>query len=318
MFRPLALAATAALVLVGPVAGRGGAQGAPAPFTIAETGEGFASLDDALMSIRGRDATVMIAPGVHRQCAVQQAGRITFKAVTPGTAIFDGTACEDKAALVLRGGGAVVDGLVFRNLRVPDGNGAGIRIELGDLTVRNAMFLDSQEGILGSDDAPHRIQIDRSTFSGLGQCDETPDCAHSIYLGGAGADVTVTNSRFERGRGGHYLKLRVPRVTVLNNSFDDTAGRTTNYMIDLPEGATGRIAGNTFVQGRQKENWSGLIVVAAEQRKYRSAGLAIDGNVASLAPGQRNSPAFVANASGERLAIGSNRIGAGIRAYEDR
>ena len=298
-----------ALALVGAAPSR--------PFTIAESGQGFATLDDALMAVRGSDATVLISPGVYRECAIQQAGRITFRAQTPGSVVFDGTACEEKAALVLRGAGSTVDGIVFRNLRVPDGNGAGIRIEMGDLTVVNSMFLDSQEGILGATDQPTRIRIDRSTFAGLGQCDETPDCAHSIYLANTGS-VTITRSRFERGRGGHYVKLRSPRVEIVDNSFDDTAGVRTNYMIDLPEGATGRIANNVFVQGTRKENWSGLIVVAAEQRKFRSAGLAVEGNTASLAPGQAKSPAFVANASGERLAIGENRLGAEIRPYEAR
>ncbi|MBC7052055.1 right-handed parallel beta-helix repeat-containing protein, partial [Salmonella enterica subsp. enterica serovar Enteritidis] len=79
---------------------------------------------------------------------VQAGGHITFKAVTPGTAIFEGTTCEGKAAFVLRGQGSTVDGIVFRKMRVADGNGAGIRTEMGDLVVRNAMFLDSQEGIL--------------------------------------------------------------------------------------------------------------------------------------------------------------------------
>ncbi len=76
---------------------------------------------------------------------------ITFKAVQPGTAIFDGTTCEGKAAFVLRGQGSTVDGLVFRNMRVPDGNGAGVRTEMGNLTVTNSMFMDSQEGILGGE-----------------------------------------------------------------------------------------------------------------------------------------------------------------------
>ena len=287
------------------------------PFTVIETGEAFAHLDDALMSIRGQDATIVIAPGTYRECAIQQAGRITFRAATPGSVTFDGTTCEGKAALVLRGEGSTVDGIVFRNMRVDDGNGAGIRIELGDLTVTRSMFVDSQEGILGATEQPTRIRIDRSTFAGLGECDETPDCAHSVYLANTGT-VTITDSRFERGRGGHYVKLRSPRVTITGNSFDDSAGRKTNYAIDLPEGATGRIAGNTFVQGAYKENWTGFIVVAAEQRKYRSAGLAVEGNVATLAPGQAKSPVLVANVSGERLAVGANRLGPGVRAYEVR
>ena len=286
------------------------------PFTIAETGEGFDDLQAAVSSVRMGTATIRIAPGVYRQCAVQQGGRITYQAVTPGTAIFEKQTCEDKAALVLRGQGAVVDGLVFRGYSVSDGNGAGIRAEMGDLTVTDSMFLDSQEGILGGEPTGQRITIDRSTFSGLGQCDEAVNCSHSIYLGNKG-QVTITHSRFERGTGGHYVKLRVPNVTITDNSFDDTAGRKTNYMIDLPEGARGLIARNTFVQGRGKENGSGLIVVAAEAKTYPSAGLRIEDNDARMAPGASGNPAFVADLSHERLAVGANRL-AGMRSFEVR
>ena len=267
--------------------------------------------------LNGRSATILIAPGTYRECTVQASGRIAFKARVPGTAIFEGVACEDKAAFVLRGEGSSVDGIVFRKLRVPDGNGAGIRIEIGDLTITNAMFLDSQEGILGATGRPARVTIDRSTFAGLGQCHESESCAHAIYLANTGS-VTITRSRFERGRGGHYVKLRSPQVTITGSSFDDTAGDRTNYMIDLSEGGTGLIAGNTFVQGRQKENWTGFIVVSAEGRTFPAAGLRVEGNVASLAPGVDKHPAFVANASGDALRVAENRLGAGIRPFETR
>ncbi len=287
------------------------------PFTIAETGQGFADLQEAVSSVRMGTATILIAPGVYRQCAVQQGGRITFKAVEPGTAIFEKEACEDKAALVLRGQGSAVDGLVFRGYSVSDGNGAGIRAEMGDLNVTNSMFLDSQEGILGGEPTGQRITIDRSTFSGLGQCDEAVNCSHAIYLGNKGS-VTITNSRFERGTGGHYVKLRVPSVTITDNSFDDTAGRKTNYMIDLSEGGRGLIARNTFVQGKGKENGSGLIVIAAEAKTYSSAGLRIEDNDARMAPGAPGNPAFVADLSHQKLAVGANRLGPGIRMFEVR
>jgi hypothetical protein len=293
------------------------AQQTSAPFVIAETGQGYATIDEAVSAVRMGTATILIAPGVYRQCTVQTGGRITFKAVKLGTAIFDGETCEGKAAFVLRGLESTVDGLVFRGMRVPDGNGAGIRTELGNLTVRNSMFIDSEEGILGGEPAAQKIVIDRSTFSGLGQCHESQDCSHSIYIGNQGS-VTVTNSRFERGRGGHYAKIRAPNVSITDNSFDDTGGTRTNYMIDLSEGGTGLIARNTMVQGRAKENWTGFVVIAAEQRRYPSTGLRIEGNIASLAPGETRSPAFVASYSRDRLAIGTNRLGPGIRAFETR
>lgn len=303
---------TLSLLLAAPVAAQGGAS-----FVVQETGQGFGSLQEAVNAAGDRDATIVIAPGTYRDCARQEAGRITYRAARAGTAVFDGGACEDKATLVLDGRGSTVDGIVFRGIRVPDGNGAGIRTQTGDLTVVNSMFLDSQEGILGAQDGPQRIVIDRSTFAGLGQCDETTDCAHSVYLGNHGS-ITVTNSRFERGRGGHYVKIRAPNVRIVGNSFDDTAGSKTNYMIDLSEGGTGLIAGNTFVQGRNKENWSALIAVSMEEKNFSASGLRIENNDARLSPGDTRRPVFVANSSKQRLALGANRLGPGIVPYEAR
>ncbi len=66
----------------------------------------------------------------------------------------------------------------------------------------------------------------------------------------------MTRSRFEEGRGGHYVKSRAARVEIASSSFDDARGKATNYMIDLPGGAVGQISNNWFVQGRDKENYS--------------------------------------------------------------
>ncbi|WP_188236693.1 right-handed parallel beta-helix repeat-containing protein [Sphingopyxis sp. LK2115] len=293
------------------------AQTGGAPYQI--DGRGFTRLQDAVDAIgEGEgEGIIRIAPGYHRDCAVQTAGRIAFVAAEPGRAIFDGVTCEGKAALVLRGAGARVDGLVFQNMRVPDGNGAGIRLETGDLDVVNAMFRNSEQGILTADDPDAALTIDRSTFSRLGRCDRGLSCAHSVYTGIYGR-VTVTRTRFEKGSGGHYLKTRAIAVDVSDNSFDDTQGTGTNYMIDLPSGSVGRIANNLFVQGRDKENYSAFIAVAAEERKNPSRGLVIEANRASLPAGMGRRSVFVADWSGEALAIGANELGAGLMRFEKR
>lgn len=300
------------LALASPAA----AQQSRAPFTIAETGQGFATIGQAVSAVRDGDATILIAPGTYRQCTVQTGGKITFKAQKPGTVIFEKEACESKAAFVLRGRGSTVDGIIFRGYAVADGNGAGIRIETGNLTVTNSMFLDSQEGILGGHhDTVREIVIDRSTFSGLGQC-ETYHCSHSIYLIIKGK-IAVRNSRFERGTGGHYVKIRAPHVEITDNSFDDSAGKGTNYMIDLSEGGAGSIARNTFVQGRSKENRSALIMVAAEAKTYSAQGLQVVDNVATMAPGAPGNPAFVADLSGSNITLARNKL-TGMREFERR
>ncbi|HEV7313011.1 right-handed parallel beta-helix repeat-containing protein [Sphingopyxis sp.] len=293
------------------------AQAGAGPYVVAESGRSFGRLQDAVDAIGEGEGTIRVAPGYHRDCAVQTAGRVAFVAVEPGRAIFDGVTCEGKAALVLRGDGARVDGIVFQNMRVPDGNGAGIRLETSDLDVVNSLFRNSEEGILSADDPEATLTIDRSTFSRLGRCDRGLSCAHSVYTGIYGR-VVVTRSRFEKGSGGHYLKTRAIAVDVNDNSFDDTQGKATNYMIDLPSGSVGRIANNLFVQGRDKENYSALIAVAAEERKNPSRGLSIAGNRASLPAGIDRKSVFVADWSGEALAIGANELGAGLTRFEKR
>lgn len=287
------------------------------PYTLAETGQKFVRLQDAVNAIGAGRGTIAIAPLRIGDCAVQTSGDVAFVAEVPGKTIFDAATCEGKAALVLRGRSARVEGLVFANMRVPDANGAGIRLERGNLTVVQTWFRDSEQGILTASDPTGQLVIDRSTFTRLGRCDRGLSCAHSIYVGDYGS-LTVTNSRFEAGRGGHYVKSRSRRVEVSDSSFDDSAGMTTNYMIDLPAGATGRIVGNWFVQGRNKENYSAFIAVAAEGKSHSANGLTIEANDARFAPGAERASAFVADWSGDRLAIGTNTLGAGLKRYERR
>jgi len=293
------------------------AQSRQAPYTVVETGQGYDRLQRAIDAIGSGRGTIEIASGLHADCAVQNGGDVSYLASEPGKAVFDGVTCEGKAALVLRGSSATVSGIVFQNLRVPDGNGAGIRLERGNLTVAQSWFRDSEEGILTAADPNGRIVIDKSTFTRLGRCDRGLSCAHSIYVGDYG-HLRITRSRFEQGRGGHYVKSRAPRNEVASSSFDDTGGRTTNYMIDLPAGSVGQITNNWFVQGRDKENWSAFIAVAAEGRRHPSEGLRIAGNDARIAPDAARNTTFVVDWSGDRLALEDNNLGTGLSPYARR
>ena len=190
------------------------AQGSGA-FQVSETGRSYARLTDAVAAIADGQGTILIAPGTYRECAVQTAGHVSYRAQVAGQTIFDGGICEGKAALVLRGRSAAVDGIVFQSMAVPDGNGAGIRLEKGNLDVTRSVFRNSEQGILTAEDPAGEIIIDQSTFTGLGRCDRGLSCAHSIYVGDYGS-LTVTRSRFERGNGGHYVKSRAARAIIQN------------------------------------------------------------------------------------------------------
>lgn len=287
------------------------------PFTVVETGRGYGSLQAAVDAIDDRKGTIEIAPGTYRQCAVQRAGVVTYVAREYGTVTFDRTTCEGKAAFVLKGLGAEVRGITFSNMAVSDGNGAGIRFEKGVLNIAYSRFLNSQQGILTANIPNGRLYITRSTFSGLGTCENSAGCAHSIYTGVVG-DVTVVESRFERGRGGHYLKSRSPNVTIENNSFDDAQGSGTNYMIDLPAGSVGVIANNWFIQGRDKENYSAFIALGAEKILNSSNGLRVRDNEARFVPGLQRRSVFLADWSGSDVALSGNKLANGLTRYERR
>jgi hypothetical protein len=313
----LATAALAAVCAAAPLAAVL-AQTRSAPFRIAETGRSYARLQDAVDAVGAAAGTIVIAPGTYRQCAVQEDGIVTYLAEAPGSVVFAGEVCEDKAALVLRGRAAEVRGLSFTGFRVAAYNGAGIRLEQGDLLVADARFADSQQGILTANGVRARVVIERSTFSGLGNCDdEDVGCAHSIYVGDYGA-LVVRNSRFERGAGGHYLKTRTGEVVIEDNSFDDSDGFETNYMIDLPAGARGRIAGNFFVQGKNKLNTSAFIALGTETILHPSDGLRVENNEARFAPGLRRQSALLADWTGSRIVMQNNRLMDGIVQYQRR
>jgi len=293
------------------------AQPVPDAFTVVETGQSYDTLQDAVNAVGNARATIRIAPGTYRQCVVQEAGVIIYEAPEPGSVTFIARACEGKAAFVLRGIGAEVRGITFSNMKVPDGNGAGIRLEKGALNVAHARFQDSQQGILTANDPTGRIYITRSTFTGLGTCENSAGCAHSIYIGNY-RSLTVRESRFERGTGGHYVKARSAEVVIENNSFDDSGGKATNYMIDLPAGSVGRIADNWFVQGQDKENYSAFIALGAEDLLHPSDGLEVVNNEARFVPGLSRKSVFLADWTASRVVMQGNKLAAELKQYEQR
>ena len=117
------------------------------PFRIEATGRSYHRLDDAVAAIGDGSGTILVAPGTYPECASFNGANLTLRAVTPSTAVFDGGACEGKATLVLKGQSATIDGIVFQNVHVADRNGAGIRLEHGDLNVVRSTFRNSEQGI---------------------------------------------------------------------------------------------------------------------------------------------------------------------------
>lgn len=77
--------------------------------------------------------TIQIMPGDYFACSMVRANELTI--IGQGD---DGM--TEKVILVLRGNDIMVRDLALRRARVPDGNGAGIRLENQNLTVDHVRF----------------------------------------------------------------------------------------------------------------------------------------------------------------------------------
>jgi hypothetical protein len=105
----------------------------------------YASLQAALAAALAGDQVVLV-PGVYEEGAIITTPDLVLRG-EPG-AHLRGHAVEGKAALVVKAAGVTVEGIECSGIAVRDNNGACIRIEGDDLTVRNVHFHDNQQGIL--------------------------------------------------------------------------------------------------------------------------------------------------------------------------
>jgi hypothetical protein len=154
-----------------------------------------------------------------------------------------------KGIWVIQGTNVVVDSVEFRDAKVPDLNGAGIRAEGNGLKIINSGFFDNENGILGPDGGD--LTIERSEFArnGVGDYGRT----HNIYVGYANR-VTVRSSFFHEAVIGHNFKSRAKETRIENSYFMDGANGTASYQIDVPNGGLVVLRGNMLQKGPRADN----------------------------------------------------------------
>lgn len=126
-------------------------------------------------------------------------------------------------------------------------NGAGIRHQGLNLTVRGCFFHDNQNGILGSPSTAMmgQVLIENSEFDRNGAGD---GFSHNMYLGNY-ASFTLRASYTHRAKVGHLIKSRALVSTIVNNRITDESAGSASYEVDLPNGGTGLVIGNVIEQG---------------------------------------------------------------------
>ena len=131
-----------------------------------------------------------------------------------------------------------------------DENGAGIRQEGTDLTVRNCYFHDNENGILGGADAGCDILIEHCEFYNNGFGD---GYTHNLYIGHINS-LTFRYNYTHHADVGHELKSRAEHNYILYNRFGEEATGTASRSIDIPNGGLAIIIGNVIEQGPNSQN----------------------------------------------------------------
>ena len=161
-----------------------------------------------------------------------------------------GQHAQGKAIWVIAGADTVIDNIELSGATVPDGNGAGIRQEGRNLTIRNAYFHDNENGILTGALSGSTITIEYSEFANNGAGD---GFTHNLYIGGI--DRLIFRYNWSHGASiGHLLKSRARENYILYNRLTGETGGTESYEINLPNGGLSYVIGNLVEQPPTSDN----------------------------------------------------------------
>jgi hypothetical protein len=285
-----AVRATATLALL--AAAWGSSQAAS--FVVGPSGLPY-SLRGALQLAADGDEIQVLAGDYYGDVGLVTQKKLTIKGIGKRPVFrANGRSVENKGILVVRAGEVTVENIEFRGARVPDGNGAGIRLDSGKLTVNRCAFFDNEIGLLTGNAADTELTIFDSEFG------DAPNAIgslpHLLYAGRI-AKLSVTGSRFHEGFEGHLIKSRSRESTITYNFIHDGWAGSASYEIDLPNGGIATIIGNVIGQGPDAQNRT-LVAFGSEGRPWPSSALYMSHNTL-LTPGMF--PARVLRVFDDRL-----------------
>jgi len=163
-----------------------------------------------------------------------------------------------KGTWVVAGNNIVIENVEMYGAKVPDHNGAALRLEGTHFTLRQSFLHDNENGILTGANTASNIVIEYSEFGhngyGTGQ-------THNLYIGNVGS-LTFRYNFSHDANVGHNLKSRARLNVITYNRFSSTPfgqeGTTAtghpSYEIDLPNAGTSYVIGNVIQQPAVHQN----------------------------------------------------------------
>ncbi len=241
----------------------GAAQAHAATLEVGSTKK-YKTLSSAASAANAYD-TILVYPGTYSGATFSD-NYLTIKRApntSLGSVVITGKTVGDKGLFLVKGSNVTVDGMYFKGARSSSGNGAGIRQEGLNLTVKNSKFYNNEMGILAT---PYptkggSLTVQNSSFD-YHKSYASGHIGHSIY-GNSLTKMTVTGSKFTRDFVGHYIKSRAPTTVITGNTIDDTNG-SASYLIDIPEGGAATITNNTLIKGASASNCCVVIAYGFE------------------------------------------------------
>ena len=272
-------------------------------------GKEYAKPSTAIAAAKPGD-TIDIAPGQYYDCADIRQDNLTVEGAGPGVVLTD-TTCKGKALLITDGNNITIRNLTLQRARVPDGNGAGIRAEGGNLTVDNVHFLNNQDGILSASNPKANIRIINSEFVHNGACGRA--CAHGIYIGTIHS-LRVEHSRFYDTQHGHSIKSGALLTEVIDCDIEDGPDGTSSYQIDIYHGGSLVVTGTKMEKGPKSENHAYAITIGEEGVTQPTDRIVIKDNTFVNDSGHAST--FVRNLTATPAQLSNNKFTGEVRPLE--
>jgi hypothetical protein len=163
-----------------------------------------------------------------------------------------------KATWVVVGNNVVIENVEMFGAKVPDQNGAALRLEGTNFTLRTSFLHDNENGILSGANTASNIVIENSEFGHNGY---GTGYTHNLYIGNV-ASLTFRYNFSHDANVGHNLKSRARINTIAYNRFSSlragetgsTAAGQPSYEIDLPNAGTSYVIGNIIQQPSANQN----------------------------------------------------------------
>ncbi len=209
-----------------------------------------------------------------------------------------------KGIWIVSGNNIKIENIEFSGANCPDQNGAGIRFENNDVTIRFCNFHNNENGILTNNPYAGTVLIEHCEFGYNGFGD---GFSHNVYIGHMNKLIFQYNYS-HHAIVGHNLKSRANENIIRYNRIMDEATGNSSRIIDLSNGGFSIIQGNLLMQGPNAEN-NNMLGYGLEGLSNPVKELYIINNTFI---NKRSSCIFVSIASGATIAQLVNNIFGGI------